>query len=96
MELKLNEIIYDKNVKGGKTLIKKRSYKREKIKVFGGITVLKREKSRYYCDKNSFILLFFNIIFIIGQKFPKCFLEILVFINLKILISPKHLGNFGQ
>ena len=46
--------------------------------------------------KNYLYMLIYYIIFIIIPKFPKCFLEILVNINFFLLISPKHLGNFGQ
>ena len=61
------------------------------------ITEITGENSLNNVAKNYLYMLIFIIIFIIVPKFPKCFLEILViFMNLLLLISPKHLGNFGQ
>ena len=94
MELELNELIFDVGVREEKVLLKKKSCKRENGSEIKGITAFKRVKSGFYCDKKSFIMFIFNIIFITNLKFPKCFLEILVCINILVTNIPEAFGEF--
>ena len=94
MELELNELIFDLNMREEKVLLKKRGCKIENRSEIRGITAFKSIKSGFYYDKNSCIMFIFSIIFINGLKFPKCFLEILVYVNLLATNIPEAFGEF--
>ena len=94
MELELNELIFEKNMREEKVLLKKRCCKIENTNEIRGITAFESVKSGFYSDKNSFIMFILSIIFINCLKFPKCFLEILVYINLLVTNIPEAFGEF--
>ena len=96
MEKTLNNLILVKNLvkiwlfnKGVYAEIKANAEIKKIMAVMGKNWLNFDDRNELMCDN-------FFIIFIIAPKFPKCFLEISYIIKIKLTISPKHLGNFGQ